>query len=158
MKKLAILVCILSLTLLTLYVSMDVYSQSSPEAERRPRPIPPSCCRPFRADDFSSADLEAVPRITWQPHLVLGGGSIVSTNSMSNSGAVPRPTVTIVPSPAATPENVEREDIERYRLNLEEYRLITETLKRKDAITRQEYNRRINWYRLRVSQYKRENL
>lgn len=102
------------------------YSQVKPETaptdiaatEARPRPVPPVCCRPFRAELHSSYFETAS-----QEYLKYG-----------NSAA---PVFQI---------GVEPEEMEIYKLNLEEYRLYTQLYSRQKLISKDEYNTRMKLY------------
>lgn len=117
---------ILSLLFILICV-VGAVSQSAP-AERRPRPIPPACCRPFKADDFSATDLTAAPHRD-RPIIGIIGGPPIPV-PMPSPVPSPSPTpITVVPAPE---DGVDREEAEIYRLNLEEYRLTTEIQRKSD--------------------------
>lgn len=149
--KTKLLTIILGLALLTGCIAV-VFSQS---AERRPRPIPPSCCNPFRTEEVTNTDMSAVVPSHYHSRLPdlgtdLDLGRVTNANVGSPVGGSNR-------TPASTPVILEPEEIEIYRLNLEQYRLTTQLQKRKGLISQREYEKRMWWYNLRTNQYKRLN-
>lgn len=114
----------------------------------RPRPIPPPCCQPFRAEDFSVIfDTATLPSET--PRINANTSTNTSTTK-STSNSVDVPITELFPASG----KVDTKEAEAYRKELEVYRLLTEQLRKAELISNKEYALRLSFYKLRMTEYK----
>ena len=86
----------------------------------KPKPIPPKCCRPFRAELHSSYFETASDYTSREKY-----GNVM---------------------PERNDTGVETEEVEIYKLNLEEYRLYTQMYERRKLISKEEARLRLQLY------------
>jgi hypothetical protein len=142
MKHIILSAGILSFLLIGLLSAQEATPPSEVFSAHRgqPRPTPPSCCRPFRSVD----------------NLALSNSGIIG--SIIGGGSVPTniPTNTTSTATSSSIRVFLVDNIEQYRLSLEEYRKQAEVLRLTNKISKADYIIMIQAYKDGFESYLKE--